>query len=397
MPSIDDARAKFLEDNIGFGGTENFWHAFYMRIYRNEDDLPSELLLSQQGKWLLSTSVTNSNCPVLAGHVAQLILLAPDDTGRSLGDVYVGRIVDGEPNALSSRHGYVEVNIGLTGASVIYGELFRRYLSEFELASSVMQKGPIEPDLLFDILEEVGRETLEAFASLDDARGQWVRNLLLAPTAEGVAVAQIHDKAAQVAIEIEQFVIAHEFGHFLIGDHGSAYRSSKTVLLVDQWLTDVGLRDFVWTLNAKMRSEVMADVAAILMLAGELSDSRSVARLIWTIQSSIIGMAVSAHVLDQWVADPGDDHPGYLDRATVATSILVRMAQGYPVVPDEGHPLGALVQVCGFMKLLSEFWIRRNTGAANERSHRSVLEFAMAEADGIRAIFESIRQQGPKP
>ncbi|MFB6572277.1 hypothetical protein [Streptomyces noursei] len=161
---------------------------------------------------------------------------------------------------------------------------------------------------------------------------------------------------------IEEFTIAHELSHHLLGHTVDDYpRSRANDAYLDDVMRKYGIELPDENLNGDQLQELRADVLALLMMTGALLNEATAARIYRASFGSIIGLTALAHIYDTWVVPEAssETHPDFLTRYSCATQVITRIAKEIPVGREGGHPLGLLVQLSGFVSIILNNWLAK--------------------------------------
>ncbi|WP_142232668.1 M48 family metalloprotease [Streptomyces calvus] len=299
----------------------------------------------------------------------QLVAVLPEAWKTRARKIFAGRNFDGVANAEAWRDGEVgviEVNYGITSAAMIYSVLYCKYYEMVKTLGSDIDFSDDDDETLLMILEEVGDSGFTPILIADRERESWISTRsvyagheLLRELPSSRAEEDYHN----VVRAIEEFVLAHELAHHLLGHTADAYpRAKQNESYLDGVMRKYGIKLPEENLNDDQIQEVKADILAILTMTGALLDETTDARVYRALAGSIIGLTALAHIHDTWVVadNAGETHPDFLTRFSCAAEVITCIAKRIPVGEEGGHPLGFLTQLSGFVSIILNNWLAKH-------------------------------------
>ncbi|MEU7063274.1 hypothetical protein [Streptomyces sp. NPDC046161] len=383
MWDLDASRARFYSE-LGIQ-PQNFWKWLFEQAGKKE------LLADARYESFLAWAPVQANCPELEEVVRRLTAAAPNYWKATMRNIFVARAGKGEANAEAwsfSRSGVVELNYGFTVAAMIYATLFSQFYDGIATIAADVDLGMPEEDILGDILEEIDRGVFDPILVADSSIDPWRRSgavfaahpaLLERPTR--TTLGGYHE----VVTAIEEFAVAHEVSHHMLGHTEVSFRKSQDVTRrVDRWIAQLDLPDLLNDLNESQRQEIQADVAAFLLMSGELGGALDRVLLYRAIFGSILGLVALSHISEHWsVVDSGGTHPDFITRYSVISGLIVALSESIQRGDSGDHPLGLLLQLRGFASMVLQTWLSRNKDGVQRPHFLNVFAWMADEAEGL--------------
>jgi hypothetical protein len=181
----------------------------------------------------------SSNCPDLQESVQRVVSRLPPGPGRDAArQVFVGRVIHGQVNAMSWARGHaagVEVTLQFSNVIVAYLDalrLFLRALREGTTALMAPEGGTQSRDQALTSLQE---ELIhQVWARLEQDRTGWQDASRLAPVTSTTTAADGTIAAADredLVADVERFAVAHELAHLLLGHRTDGLAADEALLL----------------------------------------------------------------------------------------------------------------------------------------------------------------------
>ncbi|MEF9910431.1 hypothetical protein ACIQ64_02905 [Streptomyces sp. NPDC094473] len=339
---------------------QNFWKTVF-EIQGRQDILENPKFADY-----FSWQPNRSNCPDLESLLEGLIQSIPEPWKARAKKIFAGRNLYGHANAEAWRSGEVgviEVNYGMTSAAMIYGVLYCNYMLMVSNLGSGVDFFDDDDETLLMILKEVGDAGFEPILVAEAERHKWrsgrhvfAGHELLRNLPKSVN----NDSYHELVGSIEEFTLAHELSHHLLGHTEDEYpRSKQNRDHFEKILAKYELRHPAGSLNEDQRDEVQADTLALLMVTGTLTHDMTADRIYRASAGSVIGLTALAHIDDSWVTSnsAGETHPDFVTRYENAVNVISALSRGMPIDENGGHPLGCLAQLSGFVSIILDRWL----------------------------------------
>lgn len=318
--------------------------------------------------------------------------VAPNYWKATMRNLFVARAGKGDANAAAwsfSRSGVVELNYGFTVAAMIYATLFTQFYDGIATIAGDVDLGMSEEDILGDILEEVDRGVLDPILVVDSSIEPWRSSGAIFAAHPALVERPMRTDLGgyyEAVSSIEEFAVAHEVSHHMLGHTAGSFRKSRDVARhVDRWIARLDLPDLLNELNESQRQEIQADVAAFLLMSGELGGELDRVLLYRAIFGSMLGLVALAHISEHWsVVDPNGTHPDFITRYSVISGIIVRLSESVPQGDFGDHPLGLLLQLRGFASMILQTWLSRNKDGVKRPHFVNVFAWMADEAERLR-------------
>ena len=359
---------------------ENFWKGLFVAIGK-EDVLRMEKY-REFSEW----KPHRANCPELDESMDHLIRLSPGPWKATMRNVFVARVLKGEANAMAwsfRQSGVVELNYGFTNAAMIYATLFAQYFDAIVSVTSEVDLEMEDSDVLLSILEEIDRGVGEPILMAEESRTIWnrERGVFAAHSALTEVPARRIAGYQQSVSSIEQFAVAHEVSHHMLGHTDESFRHSREVAReVDRWIDKIELHELWGRLNASQLQEVQADVGAFLLMSGALDGKPSRGLIYSAISGSMLGLTALAHIHETWSSsDPEDSHPDFIDRYSVISGLIIELSRHLPKGEVGDHPQGFLLQFRGFISMVLQFWRSQKTDQVKPPEFLNVFSWLLDE------------------
>nr|WSW42940.1 hypothetical protein OG296_07310 [Streptomyces sp. NBC_01001] len=341
---------------------QNFWKTVFETQGRL--DVLSNPRFAEYFAW----EPNRSNCPDLELLLEGLISCLPEDWKARARRLFAGRNLHGHANAEAWRSGEVgviEVNYGITSAAMIYSVLYYKYFEMIRTLGADVDFTDEDEGVLMMILEEVGDGGFTPILVADGERGSWRDNRQIFAGHELLSelpVSASREAYHELVRSIEEFVLAHELAHHLLGHTDDAYpRASRNLAHFQKIKARYEISSPGEPLNVEQRDEVEADMLALLMMSGALLGEITPARVYRATGGSVIALTALAHIDESWVAsnEPGETHPDFITRYTHAVDVVRKISKDLPIGVEGGHPIGFLAQLSGFVSLILDRWLSR--------------------------------------
>ncbi|MFG2724058.1 hypothetical protein [Streptomyces canus] len=299
----------------------------------------------------------------------QLIDTLPEAWRTRARKIFAGRNFDGVANAEAWRDGEVgviEINYGITSAAMIYSVLYCKYYEMVRTLGVDVDFTDDDDETLLMILEEVGDSGFAPILIADRERESWLSNRSVFAGHEllrELPSSRAEEDYHSMVRAIEEFILAHELAHHLLGHTADAYpRSKQNEIYFDDIIRKYGIKFPEEDLNDDQVQEVKADILAILMMSGGLLDELTAARVYRAMAGAIIGLTALAHIYDTWVVadNSGETHPDFLTRFSCAADVITCLSRRITIGEEGGHPLGFLNQLSGFVSVILNNWLAKH-------------------------------------
>lgn len=383
MWDLEASRARFYSE-LGIP-PQNFWKWLFKSAGKGE------LLADARYELFFSWTPDQANCPELEEVIRRMTAVAPNYWKATMRNIFVARTGKGEANAAAwsfSRSGVVELNYGFTVAAMIYATLFSQFYDGIATIAADVDLSMPEGDILWDILEEVDRGVSDPILVADSSIEPWRRNgsiFAAHPALLERPMRTTLDGYYEAVSAIEEFAVAHEVSHHMLGHTEVSFRKSRDVARhVDRWIARLGLSDLLGELNESQRQEVQADVAAFLLISGELGGESDRILLYRAILGSMLGLVALAHISEDWsVTDPDATHPDFITRYSVISGLIVKISKSVPQGDLGDHPLGLLLQLRGFASMVLQTWLSRNKDGVQRPHFVNIFAWMADEAERL--------------
>ncbi|MFB6397974.1 hypothetical protein [Polymorphospora lycopeni] len=358
MPILKNSRGKFFHVHK-MPSDRAFWLHFFDRMGK------MNLVPHHHRRALESWKPERSNCPELTYMIEGFIARIPGEWQATARNLFVGRVMAADINAKAwteRQAGIIEINLQYTWALSAYVTTFDEVLGTLRhLLNNATEGAELETDQL---LENLNRRLRHPWEQLDLSRAQWRDPRLLGSGDISLLEATAPERIglqAEVVSACEEFILAHELAHHLLG-HLSKHPGKGNARKVVTDLLDrsdlLGLRT---KLNTNQKQEIDADVLAFALVADCIERAPTHEGLYRAILASIISLVTLAHVQDSWFEiEPEASHPGFLERFTALTKLTKLLATGMPIGPSGDHPLDALAQLQTFAGIAYTSWANKN-------------------------------------
>jgi len=352
MPNLKNSRGKFFEVHK-MPRDRTFWHYFLEQVGRLDEIPPEQLQKVSQWK------PERSNCPELTATLEDLIENIPPEWKEIASNIFVGRVFDGEVNAsawTNMKAGIIEINLQYTFILSAYVAAFDQYVESLRL----ILKG-IGLDSAEQLVSDLDNRLTSTWSQLDDSRSEWMDARLLAggnPALLHLAPPDRVQPREDVVVACEEFIIAHELAHHLLGHTTSRKDGGKAKVTVDEVVDAADLHRHMETLNGSQVKELRADILAFMIMANVVDYPAPFGRLYRAILGSTISLLALAHVTDTWVATGNDEsHPGIIRRYNVIEALTEWLSVNKPRGEVGDHPLGLISQLGGLYSIAINRWL----------------------------------------
>jgi hypothetical protein len=367
MAQLRQSRKRFFYET-GMPADRSFWH--HAMEQAGLLDCLSESSVRYHRRW----THERSNCPELASTIEDLIDSLPVEWLSRARNIFVGRVMDGEANATAWSHrqaGMVSIGVQFTFAVEGYVTAFDEYVSAARNLINVLGG---------DALENVGDNGLEShedaavraleerfdrpWEHLSESYYAWAdRHLVASWNVDLLKIAKPRQNIINEAVNAcEQFVVAHELGHHLLGHTNlSLPRNVKARKALDQVLENPDLFDRLRYMNPDQVQEAHADILAFLIVAHVIDRAPAFAQMYRAIMGSVIALTAMTHLSGAWIeTDSGATHPSFLDRIAIIEILTRIYSAGRPRGHAGDHPLDLLAQLQTFVAIAARDWFARN-------------------------------------
>lgn len=281
-------------------------------------------------------------------------------------NIYAGRTYSNEDMAESKtnlRGGMIAISHEYTAVLSAYAAMYGRFLSGLDYAKKLSDE---ESGALWTGMRDHFDESIEEFK---------IGGIL---TLKGNPLMVFPDEDIKQGFEgtifaAETWTVAHEFSHHIVRDVTS--RPDREVVSI--------LRDFtkkssvgqeIRDMSADQRGEINADLLATLLMSGYFTESRNPIRVPSAICAAVLSLITIAHFRDEWTSDPGDSHPGCLDRIRILLTIMCEhygKESAYPNDPARSHML--VRRVAGILITFAH-WTHGSIGMDSSSIYISIAE-----------------------
>ncbi|MCC4322395.1 hypothetical protein [Streptomyces malaysiensis] len=283
-------------------------------------------------------------------------------------NIFVARAFKEDANAQAwsfRESGVVELNYGFTSAAMIYATTYCHFYDAMATTANDVDFSDDDTEVLSMILEEIENGAFEPILVAENLRSDWRESgriyaahpaLLELPKSRNPS--QYHN----LVRTIEEFAIAHELSHHMLGHTESALRRRVQVSsAVQEWLDRSGSREVCNNLNPDQIQEIEADIGAFLLVSGVLSNQATHGRIYNGVAGSMLALIALGHISENWISDnaPEKTHPGFIDRYDVMCRVVRELTLPLPQGSIGDHPLGFLLHFQGFISIVVQFWQSR--------------------------------------
>ncbi|TDC39053.1 ImmA/IrrE family metallo-endopeptidase [Micromonospora sp. 15K316] len=352
MATLKNSRGKFFHEHK-MPPDLNFWIFFFRYAGR---PLPvDEKVMARALEW----KPERSNCPQLTITIEHLIRSVPDEWRALANNLFVGRVLKGDLNAMAwteRQAGVIEMNIQYTFTLSAYAAAYDEFFHNLKsFVGDVAAKRPG----LESMVHELDKRFAEPWEQLDTARSGWVDRRLLVvanPVAARWAKGResLHEDMVDAA---ESFVIAHELAHHLLGHTVSRRDKRKAKDAVDEVIERLGLFYAMSQFNQSQREELQADILAYLIVAQALEGAPQFSDLYRAVAGSTLALVTHAHVTESWVElDSAATHPGFTTRFNMVHKLTEMLCSDRPTGDQGDHPMAFLSQLSTFAAVALNRW-----------------------------------------
>ncbi|MET7308187.1 hypothetical protein ABZS68_13930 [Streptomyces sp. NPDC005571] len=387
MWNLQESRRRFYSEQLT--GEVNYWVALFAAQGK------AHLLDGEDYREFREWKPTRANCPELEGMLEDLIHIAPNPWKATLRNIFAARVINGEANATAwSAHqsGVVEINQGLTNAAIIYATLFSHFYDALYTVAVEVDLGMENQEVLGWILEEIDNGAVEPVLLADSSSTAWREQKSVYVAHDSLTrVPQHRIESYKTAIgAAEEFALAHEISHHLLGHTDESFRHSAEVFKqINAWIDRANIRDSWSTLNESQRQELEADIAAFLLMCGELSGASSRELIYKAISGSLISLIAISHINDNWHSEnPDDSHPDFYTRYGAIASIVVEISKDISSGSHRDHPQGFLIQFRGFISIVLQSWASNRVESVKRPSFLNVFSWLLDEAASLEDMLQ---------
>ncbi|MEU6454077.1 hypothetical protein [Streptomyces sp. NPDC047065] len=370
----------------------NYWVALFTA--EGKADLISGKEFQEFREW----KPTRANCPELEGMLDNLISVAPATWKATLRNIFAARVINGEANATawsSRQSGVVEINQGFTNAAIVYATLFSEFFDAMRTIVTDVDLGMKDAQILDWVLEEIDRGVVDPVLLVDEAASAW-RKQKAVIVAHGVLTEVPKRRMESYKVSIaaaEEFVLAHEISHHLLGHTDEQFKHSVAVAQeVDAWMDRANVRELWSALNSSQRSELEADIAAFLLISGELGGNLHRGDLYKAISGSMLSLVSLSHISGNWKSeDPDATHPDFLARYTAIAALVCEISKGMPIGLHGDHPEGFLLQFRGFISLALQCWSSAHVEEVKRPHFLNIFSWVLDEAVSLEEKLQNLK------
>jgi hypothetical protein len=347
---LNKSRGNFL-NKYRLRADRSFWH-YYSLASGNP-----ELLAKANAEELFEWKPDRSNCPELDAMMHDFVTDVPPKWRALVNNIFVGRVLDGEVNALAwtgLNAGVIELNFQYTVVLGAYRSAFDRHMEGIR----ALTDGTIDLKAA-DAQERIDQLTVimidEIWAAMNGASEDWrdaakivglKPEFLYVPTFRSE---ELHLESSQRVVSVsEKFVVGHELAHHLLAHTSGRKDAAGTSAMVMEVLKEAGCVDQFTALSSSQQKECMADVLSFLIIAKALDGSVTHESIYEAIAGSVFALIALAHVNRHWFTRDGESHPGFDDRYTIITSVSRYLSRDMVQRAAGDHPLIFLAQLDGF-------------------------------------------------
>ncbi|MFF4285987.1 hypothetical protein ACFY0R_11765 [Streptomyces sp. NPDC001633] len=390
MISLEQSRKSFHE--VRGLPVQNFWKTVFQAQGRDD------ILGTPKFQNYLNWTPNRSNCPELEVLMEDLTESIPEEWRARGRRIFTGRNLRGEANAeawQSGEIGVIELNYGFTSAAMIYMVLYSKYFEMIHTLGTEVDFSDDDEEIIRMVLEEIEKGGFEPILIAEEERKTWTANGRVFPAHR--LLREIPDSRSEESYHesvraIEEFAIAHEYAHHLLGHTNDEYPRSRYInRKLDTEMAKLGVDLSSYDVNEAQVDELRADSLALLMTSGRLMDQVSAPSIYRSMAGAIIGLTVLAHINETWVVSnaPDETHPDFITRYEVATALLKEMSRSMPIGQEGGHPFGFLAQLSGFVSLILDRWL---TSHDDGHSPANILGLASWLFERSAEIHEELNQ-----
>lgn len=363
MAQLRHSRKRFFHEN-GMPNDRSFWH-YAMEQAGFLDYLPKSF--SQRHRhW----THERSNCPELASTVEEMIESLPAEWLSRARNIFFGRVMDGEANATAWSHkqaGMVSIGVQFTFAVEGYVTAFDEYVSASRNLINVLGDPTltnVDDKALESHIDAAVRALEKRFdrpwEHLAESYSAWTdRRLVASWNVNLLKIAEPRRNVIDEAVNTcEQFVVAHELGHHLLGHTNSSLpRNVKARKVLDQVLKNPDLFNHLRRMNLDQVQEAHADILAFLIVAHAIDRVPTFAHMYRAVMGSVIALTALTHLSGAWTEDdPRATHPNFIDRIAMIEILTRIYSAGQPRGHVGDHPLDLLAQLQTFVSIAAQDW-----------------------------------------
>lgn len=364
MPNLKNSRGKFFETH-NMPRDRSFWYYFLEWAGRLQE-LPAHDI-----ERLSSWKPERSNCPELTVVMEDFTQIIPPEWRNLADSIFVGRVLDGATNAKAwtmVKAGIIEINIQYTIVLSAYVAAFDEYIrSVRDLLYGLVE----DRDNVERIVDRLDDRLSRPWYHLEESRPQWMDVRLLAGGSPALLQATPPDRVElreDAVLACEEFAVAHELAHHLLGHTTSSSKKAKAKAVVDAAVSSGSLMDQMAKLNQSQTQELEADILAFVMMADAINKTAPFTRLYRALVGGIISLVALAHVNDAWIdTSQNPSHPNFIVRCTAISALIEWLAESRPRGAHGDHPLGLLTQLLGFSGVALNAWLHRSLASEVER------------------------------
>ncbi|MCG5466751.1 hypothetical protein MED01_005793 [Micromonospora sp. MED01] len=356
MATLKNSRGKFFHEHK-MPQELNFW--IHLFRYANRPLPVDDNVLERALEW----RPDRSNCPQLTITIEQLIESVPGEWRALANNLFVGRVLKGDLNAMAwteRKAGVIEINVQysftLSAYAAAYDEFFHNLKS---FVGDVAAKRPG----LESMVHELDKRFAEPWEQLDTARSDWAdRRLLVAANPVAARWAKGREMLQEDMVDAaESFVIAHELAHHLLGHTVSRRDKRKAKVAVDEAIEQLGAFHMMSQFNQSQREELQADILAYLIVAQALDGTPQFPDIYRAVAGATLALVTHAHVTDSWVElDSAATHPDFTERFNFIYRLTEMLSSHRSADNQIEHPMAFLAQLSTFAAVALNTWASRN-------------------------------------
>ncbi|WP_207920378.1 M48 family metalloprotease [Saccharopolyspora aridisoli] len=351
MANLRNSRGKFFATHK-MPTNKTFWEYYFDRAGK------SHLISAEYTSALKKWNATRSNCPSLENTLESLIDVIPPEWRALANNLFAGRVLDGEANAAAwteKQAGIIEINAQYSFILTDYVHVFDRFRDYIaKLVEMAYSCDSASEALLLEEAQKMSQELSLHWSEIEEKRKDWADISLVQPGGTSRSRTPNPSRAkvlSDVESVCEEFIIAHELSHHLLGHTVSRREKKKAKEVVDQALTDSGSADLLTGINRSQQDELQADLLAYLIVARATDSLPDFGYLYRSIFGSTIALLSLAHLNGNWAHDSSSTHPGFDKRFQLISRLTFWLSVNRPRDADRGHPLGQLSQLAAFSSI----------------------------------------------
>ena len=256
------------------------------------------------------------------------------------------------------KAGIIEINLQYTFVLHAYVATFDEYMQVIRMLFRDIWSEEFE-----QIVGQLEARLAKPWSHLDESRPAWMDTRLLGDGNPALLQLTPSDRISareNVVLSCEEFVIAHELSHHLLGHTVSRSNRAKAITTVNIAIDHLNIATMLQKMNNIKRQEVQADILAFMIMADAIDGPAEFMRLYEALIGSVISLVALAHISETWIeTDCRASHAGFVDRIEIIAQLAEWLAGYRPRGAHGDHPLGLLTQLCGFVAITLNAWLHR--------------------------------------